>query len=343
MEVLSKTLEKASLDGRIILHPKCEDPRVTHLLFADDLLVFSDGSRTSLEGIAAVMLEFKNMSGLEMNPLKSEFFWRARLRISASVCDASRDGLWRLPPARSPEIQQIRTAITVVDSPSPTKGHEIFQWCKANGSFGSTFSSKDTWENLRVPAPMVSWDKVIWFKERILRNSFMAWLALLRRLPTKDKLLRWGMNVTGDCVLCSSAKETYHHLFFECSYSSAIWNAFASQIWTNPPTDLHSAAAWIQSPQHRSSYDAFTLAKLLFQSIIYVIWKEKMCASSLQYLPHRLSSTCLWTDCLGIRCCLFQKGRLPSHPCFNSTFQPIGHLEALSLSVFLLLFSFYVI
>ncbi|KAL0802799.1 hypothetical protein Bca101_057975 [Brassica carinata] len=61
--------------GRIKLHPKCEDPLVTHLLFADDLLLFSDGSRESLAGTSSVMMEFKALSGLEMNPSKSEIFF----------------------------------------------------------------------------------------------------------------------------------------------------------------------------------------------------------------------------------------------------------------------------
>lgn len=59
MEALTQLLNRAVDDGRIKLHPKCETPRVTHLLFADDLLIFSDGSRTSLAGIASVMREFK--------------------------------------------------------------------------------------------------------------------------------------------------------------------------------------------------------------------------------------------------------------------------------------------
>lgn len=74
VEALSKILETASSEGRIVLHPKCEDPKVTHLLFADDLLLFSDGSQTSLAGISSVMMEIKTLFGLEMNPSKSEIF-----------------------------------------------------------------------------------------------------------------------------------------------------------------------------------------------------------------------------------------------------------------------------
>lgn len=58
-----------------MLHPKCKDPKVTHILFANDLLLFSDGSQTSLARISSVMMEFKTLSSLEMNPSKSEIFF----------------------------------------------------------------------------------------------------------------------------------------------------------------------------------------------------------------------------------------------------------------------------
>ena len=60
------------------------------------------------------------------------------------------------------------------------------------------------------------WHKTIWFKEHIPRNAFISWLALRRRLPTKDRLRRWGLNVSGTCVLCNLEIETHRHLFFEC-------------------------------------------------------------------------------------------------------------------------------
>uniref|UniRef100_A0A0D3CH72 Reverse transcriptase domain-containing protein n=1 Tax=Brassica oleracea var. oleracea TaxID=109376 RepID=A0A0D3CH72_BRAOL len=55
MEALSKFLENVVGEGKVRLHPQCEDPQITHLLFADDLLIFSDGSRHSLSGISSVM------------------------------------------------------------------------------------------------------------------------------------------------------------------------------------------------------------------------------------------------------------------------------------------------
>lgn len=75
MEVLSKKLENSVYQRKFRLHPKCSDPRLTHLLFTDDLLILTDGSRHSLTGILKVMSDFKEISGLEMNPSKSEAFF----------------------------------------------------------------------------------------------------------------------------------------------------------------------------------------------------------------------------------------------------------------------------
>lgn len=85
MEVASKLLEQAVDNGNIRLHPGCVEPRVTHLLFADDLLVFSDGSRHSISGIKHVMSSFRDWSGLDMNASKLEILFGGYEDIEASV------------------------------------------------------------------------------------------------------------------------------------------------------------------------------------------------------------------------------------------------------------------
>ena len=85
MEVLSRLLDRAELHNSFRMHPLCSTPRLTHLLFADDLLVFSDGSRSSTNGIKSVMATFKSWSGLDMNNAKSEIFFGGYPDIQASV------------------------------------------------------------------------------------------------------------------------------------------------------------------------------------------------------------------------------------------------------------------
>lgn len=85
MEVLSLLLNRADQQGEFRLHPMCTSPRLTHLLFADDLLVFSDGSRFSVNGIKTVMASFKMWSSLHMNDAKSKIFFGGYTDIQASV------------------------------------------------------------------------------------------------------------------------------------------------------------------------------------------------------------------------------------------------------------------
>lgn len=80
MEAMSHLLTQAADYGRIRPHQKCSNPKLTHLLFADDLLIFSNGSCWSLTGICSVMDKFKRMSGLSVNPQKSQIFEEGMMR-----------------------------------------------------------------------------------------------------------------------------------------------------------------------------------------------------------------------------------------------------------------------
>ena len=74
MQVLSKLLDKAAKQKRIGYHPYCQDLSLTHLCFADDVLVFSDGKKNSIEGILDVFREFAKMSGLNISLDKSTLY-----------------------------------------------------------------------------------------------------------------------------------------------------------------------------------------------------------------------------------------------------------------------------
>ena len=71
MDVLYKMLDKGAVDQVFRPHPSCEDPLITHLSFADDVLIFFDGSEESLAGIMSILEEFKAVSGLRINKEKT--------------------------------------------------------------------------------------------------------------------------------------------------------------------------------------------------------------------------------------------------------------------------------
>lgn len=75
MNILSLMLNKASMEGNFGFHPGCEQQQLTHLCFADDLLIFIDGTEASLEGVLRVLSDFERMSGLAVNTSKTTIFF----------------------------------------------------------------------------------------------------------------------------------------------------------------------------------------------------------------------------------------------------------------------------
>ncbi|XP_038990689.1 uncharacterized protein LOC120113689 [Hibiscus syriacus] len=74
MNVLSKLLNLAASKGLIKYHPKCKRIGLTHLSFADDLLIFCKGTVDSVVGVTSVLDVFYGMSGLKLNASKCELF-----------------------------------------------------------------------------------------------------------------------------------------------------------------------------------------------------------------------------------------------------------------------------
>lgn len=74
MNVLSKILDGVASRGKIRYHPKCKNLDLTHLCFADDLMIFADGTKHSIEGILRVFEEFDKISGLKISMGKSTLF-----------------------------------------------------------------------------------------------------------------------------------------------------------------------------------------------------------------------------------------------------------------------------
>lgn len=72
--VLSNLLNKAAEAGRFQYHPQCQGVKLTHLSFADDIVVLTNGTVGSLQGVVEVMQNFATMSGLHINATKSTIF-----------------------------------------------------------------------------------------------------------------------------------------------------------------------------------------------------------------------------------------------------------------------------
>lgn len=74
IEGLTLLMEEAAASPHFGYHPKCAAVKLSHLCFADDLLVFSVASASSVTTIIGALAEFEHISGLKANPSKSSVF-----------------------------------------------------------------------------------------------------------------------------------------------------------------------------------------------------------------------------------------------------------------------------
>jgi hypothetical protein len=86
MEMFTRILGECTKEGTgFKYHFRCSKLKLTHLCFADDLLIFSDADLPSISIIQEDLVEFENLSGLKANPSKSSFFCSglsSRMKIS---------------------------------------------------------------------------------------------------------------------------------------------------------------------------------------------------------------------------------------------------------------------
>jgi hypothetical protein len=76
MEVFARIMVGLTVEGLgFKFHHKCLKLRLTHLCFADDLLIFTEASLRSVHTIKATLSKFENLFGLKANSSKSSFFY----------------------------------------------------------------------------------------------------------------------------------------------------------------------------------------------------------------------------------------------------------------------------
>ncbi|XP_048634861.1 uncharacterized protein LOC125608425 [Brassica napus] len=86
---LSLMLNKAAQDMRFNYHLNCSSSRLTHLCFADDLLIFMDGSLESVQAVLQVLREFELRSGLAVSMHKTSFFASGLTAMETDAIQAS--------------------------------------------------------------------------------------------------------------------------------------------------------------------------------------------------------------------------------------------------------------
>lgn len=93
------------------------------------------------------------------------------------------------------------------------------------------------------------------------------------RLPTRDRLLSWDLQVPSVCLLCDVEPESNAHLYFNCVYSSQVYKLLFIHHNFNPPENPLDSVSWVT--RCSTSRKVKTICLLTLQAIIYEIWKER--------------------------------------------------------------------
>ena len=149
------------------------------------------------------------------------------ISLKAMVGSLVNNGRWRLPPARSEEQLQLQTFLTTIDL---TEEEDNYEW-ELGGAQTSRDSTGEVYTYLRPTLPKVSWEAVVWTKRGVPRHNFHLWLVVQDRIPTRDRLLRWRLQVD---PLCNGANESRDHLYQDCPFSFDLWTQLATRLRLQP-------------------------------------------------------------------------------------------------------------
>ncbi|WMV41497.1 hypothetical protein MTR67_034882 [Solanum verrucosum] len=116
MEYLSRCLAEVRDFEGFKFHPKCGRLNITHLCFADDLLLFSRGDQKSVKNIYQSFQKFSQASGLQANMNKSSiYFGGAAVQEKLNILQQSGFGCGEFP-------------FKYLGVPLSTKNLTIMQW-----------------------------------------------------------------------------------------------------------------------------------------------------------------------------------------------------------------------
>ena len=86
MEYFSRQMKKLS-SQQYAFHPGCKALKLTHLMFADDLLIFCKAQPSTLSSIIRVLNEFHERSGLQANQTKSQAIYGGCNSTTIEACN----------------------------------------------------------------------------------------------------------------------------------------------------------------------------------------------------------------------------------------------------------------
>ncbi|VVB11747.1 unnamed protein product [Arabis nemorensis] len=189
--------------------------------------------------------------------------------LTSTLSNLYLNGRWLLPSARTDNQVTLHAYLTNI---SLTAQDDYYEW-EIDGKIENRYNTGTVYTLLREQLPLVNWSRAVWIKGGVPRQSFLCWLFVLNRCPTKDRILGWGLQTDPKCLLCANLPESRDHLLFVCGFSWSIWSRVASRSQKIAHRDWASTISTMQSL--RGPRENTRLSLLAWQTTIYNIWTER--------------------------------------------------------------------
>ncbi|XP_019248631.1 PREDICTED: uncharacterized protein LOC109227893 [Nicotiana attenuata] len=138
-----------------------------------------------------------------------------------------------------------------------------------------SFSVKKFYTKLRGSFEQVTWRKLMQSNLGAPKWKFIVYLAVQRKLMTKDRLRGLGYVEEVTCDLCNKEEESIDHLFFSCSYTSQVWTMLLQwQGIYRKALQWNEELNWTIKYCKGRSIKA-ELYRLILAGAVYHVWQER--------------------------------------------------------------------
>ncbi|XP_058776811.1 uncharacterized protein LOC131651160 [Vicia villosa] len=133
------------------------------------------------------------------------------------------------------------------------------------------FHAKALYYELATVQPDVPWKKLFFNNNARPRAKFITWMACHYKLPTKERLHRFGLLDNYRCCCCHET-ETQNHIFFTCKPFFDTWTSVLGWIGSgHTPQKWDEEVRWILSASKGKGSKADIL-KCSFTETVYEAW-----------------------------------------------------------------------
>ncbi|GJV88724.1 reverse transcriptase domain, reverse transcriptase zinc-binding domain protein [Tanacetum coccineum] len=118
---------------------------------------------------------------------------------------------------------------------------------------------------------------MVWFNSCIPRHAFNLWLIVKRKFKTQDMIRAWDVSdsLGTSCALCDMTPDSHEHLFFNCTFSQAVWSHMVWLTGFNLAShDIYSLISSLQPDVKRRTTKS-VIVRLVIAASAYFVWQER--------------------------------------------------------------------